>query len=272
LPSPTSPLRKKIFALAAAKFNFDAGVQLDELAKITVGFSGADIMNMANEAAIIAAKEDCEFITQEHLLSAHEKVTIGVENRSLKISEEERKITAYHESGHALVALLMPQATPLKRLTCIPRGNALGVTRCYEDVDKFSKNEKLLFANLSVFFGGLVAEEILTGSHDTGSADDLEKATTLAEMMVCDFGMSPLGNLCIRGRYVSNEKVSQAITELLSKAEKAARDVLENHKAELECLANKLLEAETMSGDEVRTLIAEVERAKTSHVATQELG
>lgn len=248
---PSLSLREEILERTRHEFNIDPNTNMHEIAKITTSFSGADIKNMVNEAAIIAAKENSSTILQEHLLKAHDKVILGVENRSKKLTTTAMLETAYHEAGHALVSIYNKYATPLKRITCIPRGNALGVTSCYPDEDIFSKSKENLFADLMSLYGGAIAEELLTGTLSTGASNDFKKATYLAKKYVCDFGMSELGFIHIPEKCVYNKEVLNVIHKLLKKAKAECCQLLSKHKFELICFAHQLVEKETMSYTEV---------------------
>lgn len=261
---PSCSLRKEMFQLNSQNFNFGKDVSIDSLASSTVGFSGAEIKNMVNEAAIIAAKEGesgADFITQDHLNQAYLKFLLGVENRSLGMTAEDTRLTAYHESGHALVAVYS-SGPPLKQLTCIPRGSALGVTITHDDEDINHEDKARLFSRLAVKYGGLIAEEMITNTHGSGVSSDLKSATSLATTMVCELGMSKLGNYFVPEKVRSNDAVVEAIKSLMDEAEESARQILKEHEPELHCLAQRLIERETMSGDEVKELLAEFKKTQ----------
>lgn len=248
---PSLSLRREMFERTRLEFSIDESVDTEELAKITTQFSGADIKNMVNEAAIIAAKEDEPAVLQRHLLLAHDKLILGVENRSKSLTKQAILETAYHEVGHALAAIYYKKATPFKRVTCVPRGLALGVTSCYPDEDVFSKSKENLFAELVMLYGGAVAEEMMTGTLSTGARNDLQRATYIAKKYVCDFGMSELGCFYIPDKVAESKEVVDTIVNLLKKARSECQLLLMEHKTELICFAHKLVEQETMDRAQV---------------------
>ena len=185
--------REAILKIHAAKVPLKKDVELALTARSTPGFSGADLANLINEAALKAAKEGREEVLQEDVEYAKDKVMMGSERRSMIISNEEKNITAYHEAGHALVALLMPDSDPIHKVTIIPRGIALGLTQQLPTDDRYTLSRRYLDAQLAVLMGGRIAEEVFLGTMTTGAGNDLKRASSLARKMVCEWGMSPLG-------------------------------------------------------------------------------
>jgi cell division protease FtsH len=160
------------------------------LARGTPGFSGADLANLVNESALLAARQDKKIVEMSDFENAKDKVLMGVERRSMIISDEEKKTIAYHEAGHALVADLLPGADPLHKVTIIPRGRALGLTQQLPTDDKYNYSREYLIDRITILLGGRTAEEVVFQQRTTGAGDDLEKATEMARKMVCEWGMS----------------------------------------------------------------------------------
>jgi cell division protease FtsH len=244
------------------------------MARGTPGFSGADLANLVNEAALNAArfnKKKVEMIDFEY---AKDKVMMGPERKSMIMTEEEKRNTAYHEGGHALVAALEPNADPLHKVTIIPRGRALGVTMQLPAEDKYSHTLESLAAMITVMMGGRVAEELFLGHMTTGAGNDLEKATELARKMVCEFGMSELGPLTFGrndgeiflGRDFARapdysestaNMIDAEVKRIATEAYGRAKKILEEHEKVMHRLARTLLEKEVLDGEEVLALIAE---------------
>jgi cell division protease FtsH len=251
------------------------GVDARTIARGTPGFSGADLANLVNEAALLAARADKTAVDMADLEAAKDKVMMGTERRSMVMTEKERKLTAYHEAGHALVSLFVPESDPLHKVTIIPRGRALGVTMNLPERDKYSQTKTELESRLAILFGGRVAEQLIFGNENvtTGASSDIQQATNIARRMITEFGMSDkLG----RVRYSSNEQeiflghsvaqqknvseataelIDQEIRGLIEKAEGSARSLLNEHMADLHKLSEALLEYETLSGDDVNALL-----------------
>jgi cell division protease FtsH len=245
------------------------------IARGTPGFSGADLANLVNEAALMAARRGKRSVTMAEFEHAKDKVLMGAERRSMVMTEEEKKLTAYHEGGHALVMLYAEGHEPLHKVTIIPRGRALGVTMFLPERDKYSQSRMELEAMLTSLFGGRVAEEMIFGAErvTTGASDDIRRATGLARRMVTEFGFSEkLGPL----RYSDNEEevflghsvtqrknvsdatakvIDEEIRRLVEEGEARARTILTAHVDELHSLAKGLLEFETLSADEIRRII-----------------
>jgi cell division protease FtsH len=187
--------REEILKVHIKNIPLDKNVDLKVLARSTPGFSGADLANLINEAALLAARFSKTKVNMKDLESSKDKVLMGVERKSMIISDEEKKSTAYHEAGHALVAALIPEADPIHKVTIIPRGMALGLTQQLPIDDRYTYSRKYLEAQLSVLMAGRIAEIIALDKITTGAANDFEKATDIARKMVCQYGMSDLGPL-----------------------------------------------------------------------------
>jgi cell division protease FtsH len=247
-------------------------VDLSVLARGTPGFAGADLANLVNEAALVAARQNRKVVTQFDFELAKDKVMMGVERKSLVITEEEKKNTAYHEAGHALVAALIPTADPLHKVTIIPRGMALGVTMQLPIDDKHSYNQEYLAAQLAILMGGRIAEEIFMHHITTGAGNDIERATDMARKMVCEWGMSELGPLSFGkreeqiflGREIAQHRdfseatairIDEQVKKLVESGYNRAHQIIEQHSAALERIALALLEREVLDGAEVRQLI-----------------
>jgi cell division protease FtsH len=244
------------------------------LAKGTPGLSGADIENIVNEAALLAARQDKDRVFMDDFERAKDKVMLGAERRSLVISDEERRVTAYHEAGHAVVALRVPGLDPLHKVTIVPRGRALGITASLPEEDRHNYTKSWLQGQLKMLFGGRVAEEMIFGETKitTGAGNDIERATDLARRMVTQFGMSPaigpmavgdqpqevfLGRDLSHRREVSEktaELVDAEVKRILDDAYEETKGVLEGHTDLLERIAEALLERETLDADDIKLL------------------
>ncbi|HTP83211.1 MAG TPA: ATP-dependent zinc metalloprotease FtsH [Alphaproteobacteria bacterium] len=275
VPNPDVAGREKILKVHMRKVPLAPDVDAKVIARGTPGFSGADLSNLVNEAALLAARRGKRMVTMHELEDAKDKVMMGTERRSMVMTEKEKELTAYHEAGHALVNLQVPQADPLHKVTIIPRGRALGVTMSLPERDKYSLSKVELTSKIAMMFGGRVAEELIFGPENvtTGASNDIQQATNLARRMVTEFGMSEkLG----RVRYNANEQeiflghsvtqtqnVSEATAQLIDEevrrivetGEVTARKILTDKLEDLHKLAKSLLEYETLSGDEVRALL-----------------
>ncbi len=195
VPRPDVEGREEILRVHTRKVPVSDDVDLSVIARGTPGFSGADVANLVNEAALWAARQNRKFVTMADFEMSKDKVLMGVERKSMILSDEEKKNTAYHEAGHALVAAMTPGADPLHKVTIIPRGMALGVTMQLPIDDKHTYTKEFLESQLAVLMGGRAAEEIFLNHITTGAGNDIERATEIARQMVCEWGMSPLGPL-----------------------------------------------------------------------------
>jgi cell division protease FtsH len=275
VPNPDVVGREKILKVHMRKVPLASDVDPRTIARGTPGFSGADLANLVNEAALMAARKGKRSVTMSEFEQAKDKVMMGAERRSMVMTEDEKKLTAYHEGGHALVMLYAEGHEPLHKVTIIPRGRALGVTMFLPERDKYSQSKLELEAMMASLFGGRVAEELIFGSErvTTGAADDIRRATNLARRMVTEFGFSErLGPL----RYSENEEevflghsvtqrknvsdatakaIDEEIRRIVDGGEQKARQILTQHIDELHALAKGLLEFETLSVDEVKRVI-----------------
>ena len=247
-------------------------VNLEILAKATPGFSGADLKNMANEAALLAARQDKENIDMSCFDEAKDRVLMGPERRSLVISEEERRITAYHEAGHALMLHFVPESDPNYKCTIVPRGRALGVTAKLPLEERHNLNKKGLLAHIIFALGGRVAEEIIFGEQTTGAQNDFEQATHLARRMVTQWGMSPLGPLAFGRRdeqvFLGKElavhqdyseetaiSIDKAVYDIIMECYEKAKEIIETNLEGLKLLADALLERETLITEEIEEIL-----------------
>ncbi len=275
--------REGILRVHTQEIPLASDVDLAVLARSTPGFSGADLANLVNEAALRGARFNKMKVDMADFEYAKDKVMMGSERRSLVMSEEEKRTTAYHEAGHALVAVLEPEADPLHKVTIIPRGMALGLTQQLPLEDRYTYSRSYLEANLRVLMGGRLAEEIIFGSGHmtTGAGNDLERCTELARKMVCEWGMSAeMGPLTFGKREESiflgkefarhqdyseatSVRIDEEIRRFVNAAYSGARSILENHRESLEAIATALLEHEVLDGERIYDLIA----AHSDHTA-----
>jgi len=264
--------REEILRVHIKSVPLNKNVDLKVIARSTPGFSGADLANLVNEAALMAARFDKEAVGMKDLEGAKDKVLMGVERKSMIISEEEKKTTSYHEAGHALVAALIPEADPIHKVTIIPRGMALGLTQQLPLDDRYTYSKVYLEAQLAVFMAGRVAEEMFLDKTTTGAANDFEKATEIAHKMVCVYGMSDLGpmafgerdDLVFLGRDLTThknfsektaERIDTEVRNIIDRNYARAREIMEKHKDVLVKLAEALLEREVLTSDEVQKLL-----------------
>ena len=249
-------------------------IDLKVIARGTPGFTGADLANLVNEAALLAARADQKAVSQEFFEQAKDKVLMGVERRSLVISEKEKTTTAYHEAGHALVAFMLPGTDPIHKVTIIPRGRALGVTMQLPEDEKHTYPRSFLYNNLAILMGGRVAEELALGQMTTGAGNDIERATDMARKMVCEWGMSEkMGPLTygtkeeqvFLGKDFNNQKnfsdetaklIDNEVKELVMDGYNKAKKLIEDNRDALERLAQGLLETETVDFKEMKKLIS----------------
>ena len=276
VPRPDIEGREKILAVHTKKLPLAPDVDTRTIARGTPGFSGADLANLANEAALLAARKGKRLVAMLEFEEAKDKVMMGAERRSMVMTEDEKKATAYHEAGHALVSLHVPHCDPLHKVTIIPRGRALGVTWNLPERDRFSMNMKQMKARLALAFGGRIAEQLIYGNDElnTGASNDIQQATDMARSMVMEYGMSEklgwlryrdnqeevfLGHSVARSQNVSEETsrlIDQEVRRLVEEGESTARQVLTEQLDQLHKLAEALLEFETLSGEEAKRAIA----------------
>ena len=275
VPNPDVAGREKILRVHSRKVPMAPDVDIKILARGTPGFSGADLANLINEGALLAARRNKRMVTQREFEDAKDKVMMGAERRTMVMSDEEKRNTAYHEAGHAIVGLVVPY-DPLHKVTIIPRGRALGVTMNLPEGDRYSRTRKWCEARMAVLFGGREAEIIL-GGPDTvtnGASGDIQMATVLARSMVTEWGMSEklgrvryngneqevfLGHSVTQTKNLSDETASlidAEIRSLIQAGEETARKILSDNPAQLHAVAKALLEFETLSGEEVKRVLA----------------
>lgn len=276
--------REKILDVHLKKVPVAPDVEARVIARGTPGFSGADLANLVNEAALLAARKDKKVVTMIELEEAKDKVMMGVERKSMVMSEEEKKLTAYHEGGHAIVALHCPASDPIHKATIIPRGRALGMVMRLPEADQLSYTREKALDDLAVSMGGRVAEDLIFGHAKvtSGATSDIQHATKLAKAMVTQWGMSDkvgplnlggdqqevfLGHSIQQDNSISEETarlVDGEIKALVVGAQDRARQILNEHLEDLHTLAKGLLEFETLSGDEIRQLLAgeDIEKAR----------
>jgi cell division protease FtsH len=265
--------REEILKVHARRIPLAPKVDLKVLARGTPGFSGADLANLVNEAALLAARQDKKVVEMLDFENAKDKVLMGVERRSMIISETEKKTIAYHEAGHALVADLLPGADPLHKVTIIPRGRALGLTQQLPADDKYNYSREYLVNRITILLGGRAAEEIVFQQQTTGAGDDLEKATDMARKMVCEWGMSDkmgpltfgkgeehifLGREVARPKDFSEETavlIDSEIKRIVVECATRARHMIESNLEKLHALARALLERESLDGEEIARIL-----------------
>ncbi|UCE42018.1 MAG: ATP-dependent zinc metalloprotease FtsH, partial [Candidatus Aminicenantes bacterium] len=264
--------REDILKVHVKNIPLNKNVELKVLARSTPGFSGADLANLVNEAALLAARLGQEDVTMPDMESAKDKVLMGVERKSMIISDEEKKSTAYHEAGHALIAALIPEADPIHKVTIIPRGLALGITQQLPLDDRYTYSKTYLEAQLSVLMAGRVAEILFLNKTTTGAANDFERATDIARKMVCQYGMSDLGpltfgerdDLVFLGKDLAmhknfSEKTSELIDvevkNIITRNFERSKNLLEKNGGALKTIAEALLDKEVLSSEEIDDII-----------------
>jgi len=267
--------REKILKVHMRKTPLEDNVDPRIIARGTPGFSGADLANLINEAALLAARKGKKAVGMTDLEEAKDKVMMGAERRSMVMSDAEKKLTAYHEAGHAVIALIEPESDPIHKATIIPRGRALGMVMRLPEGDRLSVSVAKLKADLAVAMGGRVAEEMIFGAEKvtTGASSDIAMVTNIATRMVTEWGMSEslgllaygsperevfLGHSVTQSKNISDDTARQVDTEVRKIADAAlarARQVLTDNRDKLEAIAQALLEYETLTGDEMRGLM-----------------
>lgn len=284
VPIPDVKGRLEILKVHSKNIPLDEQVNLEVLARGTPGFTGADLANLVNEAALIAARKSKNKVEMPDFEFAKDKVLMGVERKSMIINETEKRNTAYHEAGHALVAKLTPGTDPIHKVSIIPRGRALGVTQQLPIDDRYTYSTDYLIKTLAVLLGGRAAEEIALNQMTTGAGNDLERATDLARRMVTEWGMSEkLGPLTFGkkdeqiflGREIARHKdysektaedIDEEVKNFVTNAYKTAHSLLKNNRDMLEAFAKALLEKETMDASDIDKLIAELKEKGTEQV------
>ncbi|MBR6412133.1 MAG: ATP-dependent zinc metalloprotease FtsH [Alphaproteobacteria bacterium] len=267
--------REQILKVHVKKVPLAPDVKLEVIARGTPGFSGADLANLINEGALMAARRNKTMVTMKDLEDAKDKVMMGSERKSMVMDDDEKRMTAYHEAGHAIVSLHLPESDPLHKVTIIPRGRALGVTMQLPEKDKYSQSKLYLTSRLSILFAGRVAEEMILGKDkvSTGASNDIQVATTIARKMVTEWGFSdslgpiayeePQGEVFL-GYDISKRKnmaddtalrVDKEIQKIIETAYRKTKEILKKYKSELDILAKGLVDYETLSGDEIHDLL-----------------
>ena len=270
---PTKEARREILELHAREKPLSEGVDLDEMARGTPGFSGADLKNLLNEAALLAARKDKDRVEAEDVEEARDKVMMGLERENLALDDEEKRLLAYHEGGHAVLAALLPNADPLHKVTIVPRGRAMGVTQQLPEKDKYIYRREYVVDRLAVMMGGRAAEDLVMETATSGAENDLKQATHLARKMVLDWGMSDrfkdiafggdrenvfLGEEIAQQRQYSDETardVDEEVQGILSTAYRRAVQTLRENREGLDRLADSLLEKEELTAEEVFELL-----------------
>ena len=261
--------REEILLVHMRKIPSDVNVKADIIARGTPGFSGADLANLVNESALFAARKNKRTVDMEDFEEAKDKIFMGPERKSLIMREEERRNTAYHESGHAVVAKLLPNADPVHKVTIMPRGWALGLTWQLPEYDTFSNFKEKMLEEISILFGGRIAEEVFMKQMSTGAANDFDRATKLAREMVTKYGMSDkLGTMVYADdneeSFLNTKSISEAtqlkvdteIKSILDQQYKIARKLIEKNKRKVEVMAKALLEYETIDSDQIADVMA----------------
>lgn len=274
VPLPDIRGREQILKVHMKKVPVGPDVQPDVIARGTPGFSGADLANLVNEAALFAARRNGRVVEMNDFELAKDKIMMGAERRSMVMTEDERRNTAYHESGHALVAKLLPKSDPVHKVTIIPRGRALGVTMQLPEEDRYSYDKEYLLTRIAILFGGRIAEEVFMHQMTTGASNDFERASQLARDMVMRYGMSEkmgvmvyaenegevfLGRSVTKTTHISEQTmqaVDAEIRRILDEQYNRARKLIEEHQAEMHKMAKALLEWETIDGDQIDDILA----------------
>jgi len=274
VPLPDIRGREQILLVHMRKVPVAPDVKAEIIARGTPGFSGADLANLVNEAALFAARKNKRLVDMDDFERAKDKIIMGAERRSMVMPEEERRNTAYHESGHALVAKLLPKTDPVHKVTIIPRGRALGVTMQLPEQDRYSMDRDRLLSTIAVLFGGRIAEEVFMGQMTTGASNDFERATNIARNMVTQWGMSDalgtmvygenegevfLGRSITTHKNVSEatlQKVDQEIRRIIDQQYELAKKLIVENRDKVEAMAKALLEWETIDADQISDIMA----------------
>jgi cell division protease FtsH len=267
--------REGILKVHTRKIPLDENVDINVIARGTPGFTGADLANLVNEAALNAARYDKKVVTMSDFEVSKDKVMMGAERKSMVLSDEEKKLTAYHEAGHTLVGLKVPQADPVHKVSIIPRGMALGVTMQLPETDKHSHTKEYLTSQITILMGGRIAEEIYFGDENvtTGASNDIERATALARAMVCEYGMSSLGPLTFGkkdeqiflGREINQHRdysedtaiqIDNEVRKIVDAQYERARQLINENADAMVRLSEALLEYETLDSVQIRRVVA----------------
>jgi cell division protease FtsH len=274
VPLPDIRGREQILLVHMRKVPIAQDVKGDIIARGTPGFSGADLANLVNEAALFAARANKRLVDMDDFERAKDKIIMGAERRSMVMPEEERKNTAYHESGHAVVARLLPKTDPVHKVTIIPRGRALGVTMQLPTEDRYSQDKIRLLSTIAVLFGGRIAEEIFMNQMTTGASNDFQRATDLARRMVTQWGMSDalgamvygeeegevfLGRSVTTHKHVSEatmQQVDAEVRHIIDAQYARAREIIESNRDKMEAMTAALLEWETINAEQIDDIMA----------------
>ena len=275
VPNPDVSGREKVLKVHVRKVPLAPDVDLKVLARGTPGFSGADLMNLVNEAALMAARKNKRFVTHQEFEDAKDKIMMGAERRTMAMTDDEKKLTAYHEAGHAIIALKVAGIDPIHKATIIPRGRALGMVMTLPETDSYSFSREKALARLTMLFGGREAEIIKFGPAKvtSGASGDIQMATALARSMVMEWGMSEklgrvryksndqevfLGHSVTQSQHMSDDTariIDQEVRKLIEDGEASAKEILTTYHDQWEAIAQALLEFETLTGDELRALM-----------------
>jgi len=273
VPLPDMNGRLEILKIHTKNIDKELNIDLKVIAKGTPGFSGADLANLANEAALLAARANKNKVDMDDFESARDKVIMGSERRSMVISDKEKKTTAYHEAGHAIVAELIKEVDPVHKVSIVPRGRALGLTWLLPNEEKFSQKLSQINGGIAMMLGGRAAEELIFNHFTTGASNDIEKATSIAHRMVCNWGMSKkigpvylasnqgevfLGRDIMRRKRISEtsaREIDHEVDEIIKGAYQRALTLLREHLETLHALSRRLIEEETLDGSVVREII-----------------
>ena len=274
VPMPDIRGREQILGVHLKKIPAGPDVDVAVLARGTPGFSGADLANLVNEAALFAARRNGRVVTMQDFENAKDKIMMGAERRGMVMTEDEKRNTAYHESGHAVVARLLPESDPVHKVTIVPRGRALGLTMQLPEMDRYAYNRQYLLTRIAILFGGRIAEEIFMHQMTTGASNDFERATQLARDMVTRYGMSErmgpmvyaenegevfLGRSVTKTTHVSErtmQEVDSEIRRIIDEQYAVARKIIEENRDKMEAMAHALLEWETIDKDQIDDIMA----------------
>jgi cell division protease FtsH len=291
VPIPDVRGREKILEVYGRKTAVADNIEWPIIARGTPGFTGADLENMVNEAALLAARGGGDKVTMAHLDQAKDKVMMGAERRSMIITDKEKEVTAYHEAGHALVAILLPNTDPIHKVTIIPRGRALGLTMQLPTEERHTHSKKYLINRICILLGGRSAESLVFDDITTGAGNDIEQATTLARKMVCEWGMSGMGPLTygkkeeqvFLGRDIGQQRdysedtavrIDKEVKDLVESANNTSRKLLADNLQVLHDMAHALLEKETIVLEDIQNIIEAVKpgtRTETQSQSTEDV-
>lgn len=281
VPYPDLVSREQILIIHSKNVKLDESVDLHKVAQGTPGFSGADLENIINEAALIASKNNKESVVMQDFERARDKIMLGAERKTMIITEKDKQMTAYHEAGHTLLNLLLPDTDPFHKVTIIPRGRTLGVSWSLPERDKYSQNRSEIVSRIIVCFGGLLAEKIIFNDQTSGASNDIEKASKLARVMVCRLGMSDLGPIDYdfaqehpylgrdiqQGREFSErtaQRIDEEVEKIIKDCYSKGQNLITEHRDKLELLAKTLVERETLHASEVYELLGLPPRASSN--------